>query len=184
MTDSIAPTTLPCPLLPCPFSSLSYCTRMRCVYFFLSLPGPLVLAVPRNSLLRFFLCLPVITKHVSTRSGMAHVRSIKTFLFEFPPWARDTTSGGVLTLLSAGLLDLVGLAVAHQSVVWFKLLDCLGGVVEEGKARALTATELRAEAEDGDLVLVGLVQTSELLAELVLGHVGAVRVQDVTGDEC
>lgn len=84
------------------------------------------------------------------------------------------------TLLSAGLLDLGGLSVAHQSVVWLELLHSLGGVVEEGETSALATTELGAETKDGDLVLVHLVETGELLAELILRDVGARWVEDVT----
>lgn len=85
-----------------------------------------------------------------------------------------------LTLLSAGLLNLGRLSVSHKSVVWLKLLHGLGGIVEEGKAGALATTELCPEAEDRDLVLGGLVKLRELLAELILGHVGARWVKDVT----
>jgi hypothetical protein len=35
------------------------------------------------------------------------------------------------------------------------------------------------ETEDGDIVLLGLVQLSELATELVLGNVRAVGVEDV-----
>lgn len=85
-----------------------------------------------------------------------------------------------LTLLSAGLLDLGCLSVSYESVVWLELLHGLGGVVEEGKASALAATKLCSEAEDGDLVLGGLVERGQLLAELVLGHIGARWVEDIT----
>lgn len=61
-----------------------------------------------------------------------------------------------------------------------ELLHGLGGVVEEGETGALATTVLGAETEDGDLVLVHLVQTSELLAELILGDVWARWVEDVT----
>lgn len=39
---------------------------------------------------------------------------------------------------------------------------------------------MRAQAEDGDLILVRLVEVGELAAEFVLGNVGAARMQDVT----
>lgn len=67
--------------------------------------------------------------------------------------------------------------------MWLELLHGLGGVVEEGKAGALATTKLCPEAEDGDLVLGGLVELRELLAELILGHVGARWVEDVTVGE-
>merc|ERR1712098_131615 len=85
----------------------------------------------------------------------------------------------LLALLPAGLLDLVRLAVPHQSVMGLESLHRLAAVVDEGKARALAATILSPEAEDGDLVLAALVQFGELGAELVLGDVRAVGVQDV-----
>jgi hypothetical protein len=85
-----------------------------------------------------------------------------------------------LTLLSAGLLDLGRLSVPHESVVWLELLHGLSRVVKEGKAGALATTKLCPEAEDGDLVLGGLVELGELLAELILGHVCARWVEDVT----
>jgi hypothetical protein len=83
------------------------------------------------------------------------------------------------TLLAGSLLDLGGGADTDETVVRLELLQGLGGVVDEGKAGALTTTVLCAETEDGDLVLVGLVQVGQLLAELVLGDVGAVGVEDV-----
>lgn len=61
-----------------------------------------------------------------------------------------------------------------------ELLHGLGGVVDKTESSGLATTELGAETEDGDLVLAGLVQASELLAELILGDVGTVGVQDVT----
>ena len=88
------------------------------------------------------------------------------------------------TLLSAGLLDLVRLAVPHQSVMGLESLHRLAAVVDEGKARALAATILSPEAEDGDLVLAALVQFGELGAELVLGDVGAVGVEDIATQQC
>ena len=60
-----------------------------------------------------------------------------------------------------------------------ELLERLGGIVDEREAGRLAAAVLRAEAEDGDLVLAGLVDFRELAAQLVFGDVGAVGVQDV-----
>lgn len=84
------------------------------------------------------------------------------------------------TLLSRGTLGLGGEANPHQSVLGLELLHGLGGVVDEGEAGGLAATVLGSETEDGDLVLLGLVEAAELLAELILGDVGAVGVEDVT----
>ena len=89
---------------------------------------------------------------------------------------------GALTLLSRGLLDLGGLSVSHEAIVWLELLHGLGGVVEEGEASALATTVLGAETKDGHVVLVGLVELRELLTELILGDVGARWVKDVTVD--
>lgn len=61
-----------------------------------------------------------------------------------------------------------------------ELLHGLGRVVDESKTSGLATTELGAQTEDGDLVLASLVQAGELVAELILGDVGAVGVQNVT----
>lgn len=53
-------------------------------------------------------------------------------------------------------------------------------IVHQGEASALATTVLRTEAEDVHLVLVGLVEVGNLLAELIFGDVGAVGVEDVT----
>jgi hypothetical protein len=90
---------------------------------------------------------------------------------------------GRRTLLSAGLLDLGGLADADQPVAGLELLEGLRGVVDQGEAGGLAATELGAQAENADLVLGGLVHAGQLVAELILGDVGAGRVQDVTEGE-
>ena len=92
-------------------------------------------------------------------------------------WLRG--SGKVRTLLPAGLLDLVGHAVSDESVVGLELLHRLGGVVDEGEAGALSATIVRSEPEDRDILLLGLVELTELAAKLILGDVGAVGVKDV-----
>lgn len=86
----------------------------------------------------------------------------------------------VHTLLSAGLLNLVGEADTDQAVVRLELLHGLGGVVDKSETSGLAATELGAQTEDRDLVLAGLVETGKLVTELILGDVGAVGVQDVT----
>lgn len=83
------------------------------------------------------------------------------------------------TLLPGGLLDLSGHAVSDEPVAGLKLLHGLRGVVDESKAGALATTEVCLEAEDGDIVLLGLVELTELTTELVLGDVGAVGVEDI-----
>jgi len=87
---------------------------------------------------------------------------------------------GKRTLLPARLLDLVGHSVSHEPVVWLKALHRLSAVVYECKASALAATVLGSETEDGNHVLLGLVEFGELAAELVLGDIWAVGVEDVT----
>lgn len=62
-----------------------------------------------------------------------------------------------------------------------EFLHRLIAVVDEREAGALTATELRAEAEDGDGVFAGFVEFGEFGAELVFGDVRAGGVQDVAG---
>jgi len=64
--------------------------------------------------------------------------------------------------------------------VRLELLHGLGAVIDEGEAGGLAATELGAETEDGDLVLLGLVKAGELVAEVLLGDVGTTGVEDVT----
>lgn len=83
------------------------------------------------------------------------------------------------TLLSGRTLSLGGKSYPDEAVLGLELLHGLGGVVDEGEAGGLAATELGAQTEDGDLVLLGLVQAAELLAELILGDVGAVGVEDI-----
>lgn len=84
------------------------------------------------------------------------------------------------TLLSAGTLGLGSESDPDQAVLGLELLQSLGGVVDEGEAGGLAATELGAQAKDLDLLLLGLVQAGELLAELGLGDVGTAGVEDVT----
>lgn len=88
---------------------------------------------------------------------------------------------GQRTLLPAGLLNLGSHAVPHQPVVGLELLHSLGAVVDEREAGALATTVVRLHSEDRDIILLRLVQLAELAAELVLGDVGSVRVEDVAG---
>ena len=60
-----------------------------------------------------------------------------------------------------------------------EFLHRLGRIVDEREAGTLATAELRPEAEDGDLVLAGLVEFGELGAEFVFGDVGAVGVEDI-----
>jgi len=83
-------------------------------------------------------------------------------------------------LLPAGLLDLAGHADAHEPVVRLELLHRRLGVVDQAEAGGLAAAVLGAETEDGDLLLAALVELGELGAEVVLGDIGALRVEDVT----
>lgn len=123
--------------------------------------GPLVLATPRNFLERFFLCLPgwLLASFISPHIQYTDVKH---------------------TLLSAGLLDLVGGTDTDETEVRLEFLHGLVRIVHQGEASALATTVLRTEAEDVHLILVGLVEVGELLAEFILGDVGAVGVEDVT----
>jgi hypothetical protein len=85
------------------------------------------------------------------------------------------------TLLSRCTLDLGAKTNSDQSVQRLELLHGLGGVLDESETSGLATTELCAETEDGDLVLLSLVHGGELVTELVLGDVGAAGVQNVTG---
>lgn len=86
---------------------------------------------------------------------------------------------GKRTLLSAGLLDFGGSTDTDETVVRLEFLQSLVGIVDESETSGLATTELCAETEDGDLVLVGLVEVGQLLTELILLDVGAVGVEDV-----
>lgn len=86
----------------------------------------------------------------------------------------------LLPLLSARLLDLGRVAHSHQSVSRLELLHGLDRVVDKGEACGLAATVPGAHAEDVDLVGGGFVDFGQFGAEVVLGHVGAVGVEDVT----
>ena len=60
-----------------------------------------------------------------------------------------------------------------------ELLHRLARVVDEREARTLAAAVLCPEAEARDLVLGGLVERGELVAEFVFGDVRAAGVEDV-----
>lgn len=85
----------------------------------------------------------------------------------------------LLSLLSRSLLDLGGKAVSDLSVGRLKLEQSLGRVVDETEAGGLSSSELGSQAKDGHGVLLGVVGASQLLSQLVLGHVGGRGVQDV-----
>jgi len=86
----------------------------------------------------------------------------------------------VVTLLSAGLFNLLGQVISDEAVVGLELLQGFFGVVNEGETGALATTELGAKAEDGYGILGRLVDFGELHAELIFGHVGFVWMEDVT----
>ena len=129
--------------------------------------APLTFAVPLRVFCLFLRCLPV-NPNVSINPHFHIAASVY----------RSRRNGR--TLLSGWLLDLVGETDTDESVVWLELLEGLWGVVDEGESSGLSTTELSAETEDVDLVLVGLVKLSKLCTEIVLGDVGAVWVEDVT----
>lgn len=100
------------------------CAHVYLSFFF---DAPLVLAVPRNSFIRFFRCLPALNHQYAC-----------PFVFQYA--CRRT-------LLPARLLNLRGLAVSHQPVVRLELLDRLRRVVDEREARALATAVLGPETE-------------------------------------
>ncbi len=57
------------------------------------------------------------------------------------------------------------------------------GVVDESEAGGLAATKLGSETKDIDLVLVGLVETGKLLAELFFEMLGRLGVEDITTEK-
>jgi hypothetical protein len=63
--------------------------------------------------------------------------------------------------------------------MWLELLEGLGRIVNESEASALATTELGLEAEDGDLVLGGLVQLAQFLSELILGDIRSIGMEDI-----
>ncbi len=83
------------------------------------------------------------------------------------------------TLLSASLLDLGGHAVPYQPVAGLEFLHCLCVLVDEGESCALATTKVCSETKDGDIVLLGLVELTELGSEVVLGYICAVWVENI-----
>lgn len=86
----------------------------------------------------------------------------------------------LLALLSAGLLDLGCVSHPDESVVGFEFLHRLDTVVDEGETGRLPTTVLRPHAEDVDLVFVGFVHLGKSGAQVVLGDIGAVGMEDIT----
>lgn len=82
----------------------------------------------------------------------------------------------LLSLLSAGLLNLCSMAHSDKSVSWLEFLHRLDTVVNKCEAGGLAATVLGAHAENVDLLRVGLVDFGELGAEVILGDICAVGV--------
>lgn len=85
----------------------------------------------------------------------------------------------LLSLLSRSLLDLLGQAVSHQSVVGLESLGVLNGRVDQAEAGRLATTEGSSETEDRHGVLLSLVDLGQLVSQLILGDVGSVGVDDV-----
>lgn len=86
------------------------------------------------------------------------------------------------TLLFGDLVDLLREAGTHKAVTGLELLHGGGAVVDEAESGALAATELGAEAEHGDGILIGVVVLGETLTKLVLGHVGTGGMKDVNDE--
>ena len=64
--------------------------------------------------------------------------------------------------------------------MWLELLQCFLRVVDERETSRLAATILSSEAEDCDLVSVGLVELGELGAKFVFRDIGTAGVEDIT----
>lgn len=88
----------------------------------------------------------------------------------------------LLSLLSGSLLDLLSQTVSDQSVSWLELLGVGNGLVDQTETGGLATTELGSEAENGNSVLVSLVNLSQLLSQLILGDVSSVWVQNVNDE--
>ena len=74
-------------------------------------------------------------------------------------------------MLARGLLNFSGLAVTDQTVMGLELLQAVDRVIDEGETGGLSSSEVGAETEDGNGILLGFVGRSELGAEVVLGDV-------------
>jgi hypothetical protein len=61
-----------------------------------------------------------------------------------------------------------------------ELLQRFWRIVDESETSCLSATILRLQAENVDLVLVGLVHFRELASEFILGDVCTVGMEDIT----
>lgn len=88
----------------------------------------------------------------------------------------------LLSLLSGRLLNLLLKTVSDESVGWLELLGVSDRVVDETETSGLTTTVLSSETEDRNSILVSLVDTSELLSQLILGDVGSVWVENVNDE--
>lgn len=85
----------------------------------------------------------------------------------------------LLSLLSGRLLNLLSQTVSNQSVGWLESLGVSNRLVDQAETGRLATTEVSSETENGDSVLVSLVQLGQLLSQLILGDVRSVWVQDV-----
>lgn len=88
----------------------------------------------------------------------------------------------LLSVLSVGLLDLLGKTGPHKSVLGLELLLAGLVIVDQTETGRSTTTELGLETEDGHSLLLGLVESGELLLELSLGDGGSVGVEDVKNE--
>jgi len=63
--------------------------------------------------------------------------------------------------------------------VWLELLHGVYRVVDEGETSGLATTILCSQTKDGDSRAVGLIDLSDLIAEVGLGDVWETRMEDV-----
>jgi len=85
----------------------------------------------------------------------------------------------LFTLLAGRLLNLGCLSKSNKTVVGFKFFKSLISVVNQSKPSGLATTILCAETKNRNLVLVGLVQFSELGPKIVLGDIGPIGVENI-----
>ena len=128
-------------------------------------------AVPLTVLARFLRCLPV-----HTNPSAQYFQPDRLL----PNIHRAVHEEVVRTLLPTSLLNLRSGPIPHQPVMRLELLHHLMAIIDQRKSRALASSVLCSEAETRDLIFVGFVELGELLAELVLFDVRAVRVEDVS----
>lgn len=86
-------------------------------------------------------------------------------------------------MLPARLLNLGRLSIPHEPIPRLELLHHLIRIVDEREPRGFAPAVLSPEPEDGHGVFAGFVEFGKFGPELILGDVGAGRVEHVAGFE-